>query len=334
MSEQNIEITRTKKQNEILELEKKYMVIIESIITSDSFIEDLKNIEAETQEYYDKLTEIWGKKNKIKEASERLLRHHMYINFPNATKFFPSPISCDIALELKDIILNIDVKTIDKIGNSGELRTTQFEHNQTSFINKPVLNSGSFPGFKVQSNIESIDPRTQKPILTFLVKIAYSDNGKGDFHLLNSINDPSLVLTCLPNGLLSNLFDNDLFANFKDYIYFDQHNGLEYKPRHITSRDEYICLDINSKFFKIESKTSIPDCWERITWGNKAGYYDTKNSQVWWTQELKKNNHKEIFLKAVQYGNTARFNDEWLEKRYDSQNKYWSGERLYFKIYD
>ena len=245
MSEQKTYVQRTRLQNTILDLENKYMEVIENIITSDNFIQDLKNIESETQEYYEILDEVWGKKNKIKEASERLLRHHMYTNFPNASRFYPSPISCDIALELDDIILNIDVKTIDKIGNSGELKTTQFEHNQTSFVNKPVLASGSFPGFRVQSNIKSIDPRTQKPILTFLVKIGYSDNGEGDFHLLNSTNYPSLVLTCLPNGTLSNLFDNDLFANFKDYVYYEQHNGLEYKPRYITTREEYNCLDLN-----------------------------------------------------------------------------------------
>ena len=130
------------------------MDILERIIRSDVFTNDLKNIERETQEYYEILQEVWGKKNKIKEASERLLRHHMYTNFPSATTFYPSPISCDIALELDDIILNIDVKTIDKIGNSGDLKTTQFEHNQTSFVNKPVLASGNFPGFKVQSNLK------------------------------------------------------------------------------------------------------------------------------------------------------------------------------------
>lgn len=334
MSEQNKTVVRLVLQNKILDLEKKYMEILESIITSDIFIQDLKNIEVETQEYYEILDEIWGKKNKIKEASERLLRHHMYTNFPNATTFYPSPISSDIALELEDVILNIDAKTIDKIGNSGELKTTQFEHNQTSFVNKPVLQSGVFSGFKVQSNLKSIDPRTKKPILTFLVKIGYSDNGKGDFHLLNDSKHPSLVLTCIPNGTLSNLFDNDLFANFKDYVYFDQKHGLEYKPRYITTKEEFNCLDLNSKFIKIEAKTSIPESWQQISWGNKVGYYDVENSQVWWTQELKKNNHKEIYLKAVQYGNTARFNDEWLEKRYDSKNNFWSGERKYYKIYD
>ena len=48
MSKQNIDIARTPTQNKILDLEQKYMKIIEDIVTSDSFIEDLKHIEKET----------------------------------------------------------------------------------------------------------------------------------------------------------------------------------------------------------------------------------------------------------------------------------------------
>ena len=84
MSKQHIDINRTNIQNNILDLEEKYMNIIEKIVTSNSFLEDLKNIESETQEYYEILQEVWGKKNKIKEASERLLRHHMYTTFKEA----------------------------------------------------------------------------------------------------------------------------------------------------------------------------------------------------------------------------------------------------------
>ena len=123
---------------------------------------------------------------KVKEVSERLLRHHIYLKFSGYEKFYSSPISCDIALELDDVILNIDVKTIDKIGNSGELNSTQFEHNQTSFLNEKVLKSGPFPGFSVKSNLQSIDPRTHKPLLTYLIKIGYSDDGKGIFNFINS----------------------------------------------------------------------------------------------------------------------------------------------------
>jgi hypothetical protein len=310
------------------------MNCLENIFTSRVFIEDLKRIETETQEYYDTLDEVWGKKNKVKEVSERLLRHHIYLKFSSNAKFYSSPISCDIALELSDVVLNIDVKTIDKVGNSGELYTTQFEHNQTSFLNKKVLSSGIFPGFTVKSNLNAIDPRTKKPLLTFLVKIGYSDDGRGIFNFINSSQHPSLVITCLPNGALSNLFDNDLFNNFKDYIYYDAPNGAYYKPRFITNKDEFSALTNESKFTKIEQVTDIPETWKRVLWSNKIGYFDSKNKTLWWTVEKKKGRHWDIYLYAVKKGNTARFNDEWLEERYNSNNKLWRGVRKYYKIYD
>lgn len=334
MSKQNIEYERTKIQNQILDLEEKYMHIIEEIVTSPVFLADLRHIEEETQEYYELLQEVWGKKNKIKEASERLLRHHMYTSFPNATKFYASPISCDIALELEDIILNIDVKTIDKVGNKGELSSTQFEHNQTSFLNNPVLSAGSFPGFKVKSNLQAIDSKTKKPLLTYLVKIGYSDDGKGIFKLINEDEQPSIVVTCLPNGVLSNLFGNDLFLNFKDYVYFDAHDGIYYKPKYITSLDEFRNLSTTNKFSRIEQVTDIPRNWERIESKTKVGYYDNENSKVWYVVPKKSGKHWDIFLQCVKYGNTARFNDEWLEKRYNSKNEEWCGEHKYFKVYD
>lgn len=44
MSEQNIEYERTKIQNQILDLEEKYMHIIEKIVISPVFLSDLKHI--------------------------------------------------------------------------------------------------------------------------------------------------------------------------------------------------------------------------------------------------------------------------------------------------
>lgn len=334
MSKQNIDIARTPTQNKILDLEQKYMKIIEDIVTSDSFIEDLKHIEKETQEYYEILQDVWGKKNKVKEVSERLLRHHIYLKFSGAESFYSSPISCDIALELDDIILNLDVKTIDKVGNAGELSSTQFEHNQTSFVNEKVLASGSFPRFVVKSNLNSVDPRTNKPLLTYLVKIGYSDDGHGIFKFINSSDYPSIVVTCLPNGSLSNLFENNLFSNFKDYTYYDTVSGVYYKPKYITSKSEFISLTESTKFNKIEQQVDIPETWKKVTWSSKVGYYDSDKKVVWWTVEKKKDNHWDIYLMAVKNGNTARFNDSWLEKRYNSKNEKWCGEHKYFKVYD
>lgn len=333
MAKQNTDYARTPIQNQILELEKKYMEKLNIMFTSEQFISDLKKIEADTQEYYDLLTEVWGKKNKIKEASERLVRHHLYTNFRGADNFYPFPISCDVALETEDAILNVDVKTIDKIGNASELTTTQFEHNQTSFINKPVLAADPFPGFKVKSNLQTMDPRTGKPIITYLVKIGYADDGNGTFRLINEDNKPSLVLTCLPSGILSNLFDDNLFSNFKDYVYYDEHDGIYFRPRYITSKNEFNTLSTSVKYNRIEQTTDIPDCWQRINSDSKIGYYDIERNILWYAIPKKKLNHWDIYLCAVKYGNTARFNDEWLECRYDSSNNFWCGEIKHFNLY-
>ena len=71
MSRQHIDYIRQTNQNKILDLEEKYMHVIENIVTSKTFLEDLKHIEKETQEYYEILQEVWGKKNKVKEVSEK-----------------------------------------------------------------------------------------------------------------------------------------------------------------------------------------------------------------------------------------------------------------------
>lgn len=333
MSLQNTSYNRTDFQNRILDLEKKYMEILDNLFTSERFISDLKKIESDTQEYYDLLSEIWGKKNKIKEASERLVRHHLYTNFKGTDNFYPFPISCDIAIETEDAILNVDVKTIDKIGNGSELTTTQFEHNQTSFINEPVLSATPFPGFKVKSNLQTKDPRTGKPVITYLIKIGYADDGHGTFRLINDSRKPSIVLTCLPNGALSNLFDNNLFSSFKDYTYYDIHDGEYYKPRYITSKEEYNTLIKNVKYNRIEHTTDIPENWERID-SEKVGYYDTVNRILWYVIPRKKHNHWDMYLTAVKNGNTARFNDDWLENRFDSNNTPWCGVIKHYKLYE
>ena len=336
MSEQNIDIIRNEEQNKILNLEKKYMDKIETIVLSDDFISDLKNIEREVQTKYLDLQFIWGKKNKIKEASERLLRHHMYTSFPDAKTFYPSPISCDIALVLDDVILNIDVKTIDKNGNSRELSTTQLEHNQTSFINNPIGATQNFPGYIVRSNLEAVDI-SGKPVLTYLLKIGYNDNGEGNFNFLNTSDRryPSIVLTCIPNGKLSELFANDLCTGFKDYIYYGNDNSTEeyYKPKTICGVETFNGLNPNSKFLKIRNTVTIPDSWKQVIWeSNKIGFYDEEKQQIWQTQS-KSSTHK-VYLCAVKFGNTMRYNDEWLEKRYNSDNEPWLGVRKHYKIYD
>lgn len=326
MSEQSTTISRTDEQNKILELEKKYMDILESIITSQVFIDDLKIIEVKTREDYIYLQEVWKKKNKIKEASERLVKYHLYKSFGECAKFYPSPVSADIALILDDVILNVDIKTVDVNGNNTDVKNIQFEHNQCSFENNDV------DGLPVKAHLRAKDKESNKPMLTYLVKIIYFDNGKS-FNLINQKEKPSLILTCIPNGLLSNLFENNLFKGFKDYKYFNEKDDKYYTPKEIIKYSIFQNLAEEEKYNKIIEIANIPSDWEKTkTEAGKIAFFDKIKKQLWVTVKRGKSNSK-IFMEAVKCGNTIRFNCEWLEKRYDSKNNSWNGVRNYYKIY-
>ena len=195
----------TELQSVILDLEKKYFDFLDLLITSPQFIKDLENIENSIQSNYTYLANTWNLKNKLKIPAERLLRYHIIKN-DIVCGFYPSPISCDLAVEVDDAIINIDIKTIDVIGNAGDITTIQFEHNQTSFRNKKVLGCGNFEGFEIKSNLPTIDPITKKPLLTYLLKIVYSDDEQS-FNIFKNTGYPLMTLTCLPNGELSSLFN-------------------------------------------------------------------------------------------------------------------------------
>ena len=72
------------------------------------------------------------KKNKIDIAVERLLRYHFYTNLTKVG-VYASPLSPDIAIELKDVILCLDAKTIDLDGNPGDDKYLNFGKNQITF---------------------------------------------------------------------------------------------------------------------------------------------------------------------------------------------------------
>ena len=323
--------TYTKLQSNILDLEKKYFDFIESIISSQIFLNDLKNIENNIQHNYSYLKTTWNLKNKLKIPAERLLRYHIFKN-EIVCGFYPSPISCDLAVEVEDAILNIDVKTIDTIGNSGDIQTIQFEHNQTSFKNKKVLGCGNFEGFEIKSNLPTIDPVTNKPLLTYLLKVMYSDNGQA-FDIFTPKDFPVMTLTCLPNGELSSLFNNNLFSNAKTYTYFKKVDGAYYTPKKICSKDTYDSLSNDSdKYDIIINNCSIPNNWEKVKIGNtdgsyKLGFYDNESKTLWIT--VSKIANKTFELHAVKSPNTCRFDHSMLLKRYTSNNEQWYGIQQY-----
>ncbi len=313
MPSQDTSILRSGMQNKILDYEKKYFSILEKVFTSEAFINDLLLIEKEIRENYPKFVNTWNLKNKLKVPAERLVRHHIYTELHDIiTGIYPSPISSDLGIMTEDCVLCIDVKTVDTIGNSVDIKSTQVEPNQISFQNT------KHKYIPTNSNLESIDHYSRRPVLTYVVKIIYTDD---DYSFkLSRGNKPSLVLACIPNGELSNLFNNDIIKNFKTYDYYTTTDDDAFEPviipntyKNKSEQQNYVdsyCIDLGY------SKVTI------ITEGrSKDAYYDIAHRCIWW---LTSHNNKPA-IKAVKSGSTARLQNNILEERYDSSNNAWSG---------
>ena len=225
------------KMKKVLDLEKKYFDILYSLFTSASFIKDLKLIEKEIQKNYNFLTKVWDEKNKIKIPAERLTRFYIYRYLSDIIlNVYPSPVSSDIAFITKDAVINIDVKTLDYKGNKGDINNLQFESNQSSFHN---INLDTDPNIKNSGiKVETLLPEEFSfnngqllPVLTYFLVIVYKDDSK-KFQLYRGDSFNTIYLKCLPNGILSPLFDYDLISNFKTYSYFDIKQG--FKPIYLT----------------------------------------------------------------------------------------------------
>lgn len=318
MAKQNETILRTSMQNTILDLEKKYFAKIESIFCSEAFINDLLLIEKEIRENYPKFKDTWELKNKIKVPAERVIRHHVYMQLSNEIcGIYPSPISSDFGVKMDDCVLCIDAKTLDTVGNAGDIKATAAEPNQVSFDNSrhkyiPTL-----------SNLESIDHYSRLPVLTFIVKIIYTDNNYS-FTLARG-EHPSIVLTCLPNGELSNLFDKDIIQNFKTYDYYSEKDSEEFTPHYVPSscsskaeKDEY------TKSYCVEQRSFLPIEIE-LEHGTKQAYFDSANRCLWWLTSLR---NKAVVM-AVKNGSSMRFSNDILKQRFDSSNEPWDGYKEY-----
>lgn len=313
MSKQDYSIKRTKKQDEILDLEKKYYDVLENIIKSESFIDDLLLIEKEIRENYPKFKDTWDLKNKIKVPAERVIRHHVYLHLADEIKgIYPSPISSDLGIRLKDCVLCIDSKTIDTENNAGDIRATAVESNQISFDNS------NHKYVKSISNLESIDHYSRLPVLTYIIKIIYTDDSYS--FKLSRRNHPSMVLACIPNGELSNLFEKDIIQNFKTYEYYTEKDNPCYKVHEIPAK--YSSKDSKAEYVEqyCTGKGYVPVEIE-LERSSKQAYYDVKNTCLWW-QTSRRN---KPVISAVKNGSSTRVINDVLKDRYDSQNKKWIG---------
>ena len=318
MAQQDRNMSRTIMQNIILDLEKKYFAKLETIFKSDAFIGDLLLIEKEIRENYPKFKDTWELKNKIKVPAERVIRHHVYMQLSDEIRgIYPSPISSDFGVKMDDCVLCIDAKTLDTVGNSGDIKATAAEPNQVSFDNS------RHKYIPTCSNLESMDHYSRLPVLTFIIKIIYTDDNYS-FTLARN-RHPSLVLTCLPNGELSNLFDNDIIQNFKTYDYYSEKDNDCFTPHYIPK--EYTTKELKGEYTRsycVEEKGFFPIEIE-LDHGHKQAYFDSANRCLWWLTSLR---NKAVIM-AVKNGSSMRFSNDLLKNRYDSSGHPWYGYREY-----
>ena len=309
MPKQDISIKRDDYQNQILDLEKHYFNELHELFKSQEFQHDLLLIEKEISERYPIYKDKWDLKNKIKIPAERLVRHHIYKRFINEIKgIYPSPISSDLGLLFEKCVLCVDVKTLDTISNSGDISTTAVEPNQISFNNE------NHPHIKPKTSLESIDHYKRVPVLTYIIKIIYTDNNYS--FKLSRENKPSLVLACIPNGELSFLFGKDIIKNYKTYSY--------YKPKKDGQYYEPILIDKSIKG-KEQINEFLDNLCKEKEWSRvpkmKTLLWDSKTQVIW--RQTTNNLKRGVF--AVKSGSTARLDNKILQERYDSENQQWSG---------
>jgi hypothetical protein len=314
--------------SEILELEKKYFEFLWKLFTSKDFVSDLEKIETDIKKNYKLLSDHWDLKNKIKIPAERLVRHYIYKSpLFNIVDIYPSPVSADIALITEDIVLNIDVKTIDIVGNSGDLQFLQFLPNQSTFINRKLsvdpLVSDS--GIQIDSSLplEYNLKKKRLPVLTFFLTIVYSDNGS-TFSLAREKNTPTINLKCLPSGIISKLFDFDLVKNFKAYKYYSDNlvnhifiKGIDLKQELV----EYVKSNPDFKIVKVKSKEGL--------FNPKAIHPISLEKGITWVRVKRKVKGK-FKLEPIIGGSALRIKTDDIRDRYDSCDLIWQGDRDFY----
>lgn len=318
----------------VLDLEKKYINILWKVFSSTKFLNELVNIENEIKSQYHYLHKNYDIKNKLKIPAERLARYFIYNSNLNNGLFnvkgiYPSPISGDLAFYTEDATVNIDIKTLDINGNSGDIGNLQYLPFQSSFDHKSInphpdyKNSGiKLPSFLPESYKE-------KPVLTYFLTIIYEDNSeKNLFQISRNPKYGTVHLTCLPSNKTSVLFDYELIDNFKTYSYFLEDSP--YKPSLLCSNctlneankilhSRYM-NNSNYKIYKFSDKLALLDL---------INIHPLYGTYVTWVPVSRKNQKVyDFYLEAIKAGSTTRINEKKLLRRFDSKDAEWEGVKI------
>ena len=297
--------------NKIKDLEKYYMQEITKVVESIDFQNDLKKLEEYIIVNYDILREHSSEENKIKVGAERLIRYYFYTNF-NVIDIYPSPISSDMAVELEDVILNIDAKTINMITNKNDDNSIHFQKNQITFDNQPffkqTVNGYLFGGAAFPARMAAY--HNNKTVLTFFITINYEDTPSKKEYKLSHMS----VCTVPHNEIVKEEYNNDILENLKSWGYI----GKKEATKNPLLGSEYIPLtkeQLDPNWVPFSIKGGKDDAW--LDPNLKHPYKDIGGYCVRKIEDQK--------YKVVSYGGSARINKSKITDRTDSKGKNWKG---------
>lgn len=114
MSIKNTNLELTYIQETILGLQQHYFNLINNILTSQNFFNNLINLENRLNTNYNDIHDNYNVTNIVSLADQRLVNYHIIHSLHNIiTNSYASPISSYIAFETNNAIINIDIKTIN-----------------------------------------------------------------------------------------------------------------------------------------------------------------------------------------------------------------------------
>lgn len=268
----------------INELEKKYFMKLKEVFTSEIFLKDIRELENKVIQNYDKLKLMWLKSNKIDIALERIVKYYIFRN-KIVKGAYTSPISSDVAFYTDDCIICLDTKSVNYISNRPDIGCINTSRNQINFKNNFCRNIPYIPQLPYKEN--------DKPILTYFLQLEYEEDLKTNSFKLINFN-----LSCVPNYILSGLYNNDIIQNYKTYEYISNELALELEK---------------IGYPDLHPEKEIKDNWLEKS---KTIYLDKEKKNPFYKDGTlyKKYNSNGVEYRAVISGSAARINPNKLEK--------------------